>query len=274
MSDLMEKITTARDYILARTEIAPEIAIILGSGLGGLIDDVQVDAAFPYGEIPDFPVSTVAGHAGQLALGSLVGKQVVVMQGRFHFYEGYPMSLVIFPIRVMQALGARSLIVTNAAGGLNPAFSPGDVMLITDHINTMGANPLIGTNEDALGPRFPDLSRAYDPDLRALALAIAEREEIPVQQGVYVATSGPTYETPAERRHLRIIGGDAVGMSTVPEVIAANHAGMRVLGLSAITNKATGDPDQQPDSHEEVIAMAKVAGEKLVRLVRSVIQEM
>jgi len=274
MSELMEKVTTARDYILARTEIAPEIAIILGSGLGGLIDDVQVDAAFPYGEIPDFPVSTVVGHAGQLALGSLFRKQVVVMQGRFHFYEGYPMSLVIFPIRVMQALGAKSLIVTNAAGGLNPVFSPGDVMLITDHINTMGDNPLIGPNEDALGPRFPDLSRAYDPDLRALTLAIAEREGIPVQQGVYVATSGPTYETPAERRHLRIIGGDAVGMSTVPEVIAANHAGMRVLGLSAITNKATGDPDQQPDNHAEVLAMAKVAGEKLVRLVRNVIQEM
>ncbi len=274
MSDLMDKVTTARDHILARTEIAPEIAIILGSGLGGLIDDVQVDAAFPYGEIPDFPVSTVVGHAGQLALGTLLGKQVVVMQGRFHFYEGYPMSMVVFPIRVMQALGATSLIVTNAAGGLNPAFSPGDVMLITDHINTMGANPLIGPNEDALGPRFPDLSRAYDPDLRALVLDVAGREEIPLQQGVYVATSGPTYETPAERRHLRIIGGDAVGMSTVPEVIAASHAGMHVLGLSAITNKATGDPDQQPDSHEEVLEMAKVAGEKLVRLVRKVIQKM
>ena len=274
MSKLMTSIIRAQEYIQARTEIVPQIAIILGSGLGGLIEDVQVEATFPYEEIPNFPVSTVEGHAGQLALGALAGKPVVVMQGRFHFYEGYPMSLVIYPVRVMQALGANSLVVTNAAGGLNPTFDPGDVMLITDHINAMGTNPLIGPNEDNIGPRFPDLTHAYDPDLRVLALNVAEHEKIPVQQGVYVAWSGPTYETRAERRYLRIIGGDAVGMSTVPEVIAANHAGMKVLGLSAITNKATGDPDQQPDSHEEVVAMAKVAGEKLVRLVRNVITEM
>lgn len=274
MNKEMGKIATARDYIQARTRVVPQIAIILGSGLGALADDVQVDAAFPYSEIPGFPVSTVAGHAGQLALGTLAGKSVVMMQGRFHYYEGYPMSLVVFPVRVMCALGAASLIVTNAAGGLNPDLNPGDVMLITDHINTMGNNPLIGPNEGEIGPRFPDLSRAYDPDLRTLALDVARREGIELQQGVYVACSGPSYETPAERRYMRIIGGDAVGMSTVPEVIAANHAGMRVLGMSAITNKATGDPDQQPDSHEEVIAMAKVAGERLVRLVRSVISEM
>ncbi len=274
MNDQQEKIRTARDYIQARTRIQPQLAVILGSGLGALADEVEVDAAFPYGEIPGFPISTVAGHAGQLVVGSLANKKVVVMQGRFHYYEGYPMSLIIFPIRVMQALGSTALIVTNAAGGLNPEFNAGEVMLITDHINVMGNNPLIGPNDDQIGPRFPDMSQAYDPDLRALALTIAKRAGIKLQQGVYVATSGPTYETSAERRHLRIIGGDAVGMSTVPEVIAANHAGMRVLGMSAITNKATGDPDQQPDSHEEVIAMAKVAGEKLVRLVRQVIQEM
>lgn len=274
MNETIASITHAKEYINARTDIVPEIAIILGSGLGDLIDDVQVEAAFPYNEIPDFPVSTVKGHAGRLALGTLAGKSVVVMQGRFHFYEGYPMSLVIYPVRVMQALGAKSLVVTNAAGGLNPAFNPGDVMLITDHINAIGTNPLIGPNEDSIGPRFPDMTNAYDSALRALALNVADREKIPVQQGVYVAWSGPTYETRAERRYLRIIGGDAVGMSTVPEVIAANHAGMKVLGLSAITNKATGDPDQQPDSHEEVVAMAKVAGEKLVRLVRNVITEM
>ncbi len=274
MNDQQEKIRTARDYIQARTRIQPQLAVILGSGLGALADEVEVDAAFPYGEIPGFPISTVAGHAGQLVVGSLADKKVVVMQGRFHYYEGYPMSLIIFPIRVMQALGSTALIVTNAAGGLNPEFNAGEVMLITDHINAMGNNPLIGPNDDQIGPRFPDMSQAYDPDLRALALTIAKRAGIKLQQGVYVATSGPTYETSAERRHLRIIGGDAVGMSTVPEVIAANHAGMRVLGMSAITNKATGDPDQQPDSHEEVIAMAKVAGEKLVRLVRQVIQEM
>jgi deoxyribose-phosphate aldolase len=184
------------------------------------------------------------------------------------------MSLIILPVRVMHALGAISLIVTNAAGGLNPDFDPGEVMLITDHINTMGSNALIGPNDDLIGPRFPDMTHTYAPDLRALALNVAKRAGIPLRQGVYVATSGPTYETPAERRHLRVIGGDAVGMSTVPEVTAANHAGMRILGMSAITNKATGDQDQQPDSHEEVLAMAKVAGKKLVRLVRSVIEAM
>jgi purine-nucleoside phosphorylase len=274
MSDQKEKIEAARAYIQARTQTQPQLAIILGSGLGALADEVQGTAIFPYSEIPHFPVSTVAGHAGQLVTGVLAGKSVVVMQGRFHYYEGYPMSVVVFPVRVLRALGAASLIVTNAAGGLNPEFDAGDVMLITDHINTMGNNPLIGPNDDDLGPRFPDMSRAYDPNLRALALTAAEREGIRLHQGVYVATSGPTFETSAERRYLRLIGGDAVGMSTVPEVIAANHAGMRVLGLSAITNKATGQPDQQPDSHAEVIAMAQVAGDKLVRLVRQVIQEM
>ncbi len=274
MSEQIEKITAARDYIQTRTQIRPQIAVILGSGLGALADEVQVDAVFPYGEIPGFPVSTVAGHAGQLVLGTLVGKKVVVMQGRFHYYEGYPMSRIIFPIRVMHALGANSLIVTNAAGGLNPDFDPGDVMLITDHINTMGANPLIGPNDETIGPRFPDMTHTYAPDLRGLALNVAGREGILVRQGVYVATSGPTYETPAERRYLRVIGGDAVGMSTIPEATAANHAGMRILGLSAITNKATGDADQQADSHEEVLAMAKVAGEKLVRLVRNVLEAM
>lgn len=274
MSEQMEKIIAARDYIQARTKIKPQIAVILGSGLGALADEVEVDAIFPYSEIPGFPVSTVAGHAGRLLLGTLAGKKAAVMQGRFHYYEGYPMSLVVFPVRVMHALGVNSLIVTNAAGGLNPDFDPGDVMLITDHVNAMGDNPLIGYNEEEIGPRFPDMTYAYAPDLRALALNVAKGEDIRLRQGVYVATSGPTFETPAERRHFRIIGGDAVGMSTVPEVIAANHAGMRVLGLSAITNKATGGADQQPDSHEEVLATAKIAGEKLVRLVRQVIQTM
>ncbi len=274
MSEQIEKITAARDYILARTQIKPQIAVILGSGLGALADEVQVDAVFPYSEIPGFPVSTVVGHAGQLVLGTLAGKEVVVMQGRFHYYEGYPMSLVVFPVRVMHALGADTLIVTNAAGGLNPDFDAGEVMLITDHINMMGANPLIGHNEDTIGPRFPDMTHTYNLDLRTLVQDEAELEGITLRQGVYVATSGPTFETPAERRHFRVIGGDATGMSTVPEVIAANHAGMRILGMSAITNKATGEADQQPDSHTEVLEMAKVAGGKLVRLVRRVIQEM
>lgn len=272
MSEQINEITAARDFIQARTQIKPQIGVILGSGLGVLADEVQVDAVFPYSEIPGFPVSTVAGHAGRLVVGTLAGKKVIVMQGRFHYYEGYPMSLVIFPVRVMRALGVTVLIVTNAAGGLNPGFNPGDVMLITDHINTMGQNPLLGPNEEELGPRFPDMTHTYASDLRALALDVANRELITLQQGVYVALSGPTFETPAERRYLRIIGGDAVGMSTVPEVVAAKHAGLTVLGFSAITNRATGEPDQQPDSHAEVLAMASVAGEKLVRLVRKVLE--
>ena len=273
MTDQYQNILAARDFIQANTKIKPDIAIILGSGLGGLVNDVQVDNAFPYNEIPGFAASTVSGHAGKLILGTLAGKQVVIMQGRLHYYEGHPMSAIIFPIRVMHALGATTLIVTNAAGGLNPDFRPGDVMLITDHINMQGANALIGSNLDELGPRFPDMTHTYTPELQALALQIAVQENISLQQGVYVAWSGPTYETPAERRFLRIIGGDAVGMSTVPEATAANHAGMRILGFSAITNIATGESNQPPDSHEEVLAMAQVAGEKLTRLVRIVLEK-
>lgn len=274
MSEQMKNIEAARDYIQARTTVRPQLAVILGSGLGALADEVEADAVFSYGDIPGFPVSTVEGHAGRLMLGRLMGKNVAVMQGRFHYYEGYPMTQIIMPIRVLQALGARSLIVTNAAGGLNPDFDPGDVMLITDHINAMGTNALIGPNEDEIGPRFPDMTFSYAPDLQALALNISRRENVTLRRGVYAAVSGPSFETPAERRYLRIIGGDAVGMSTVPEVTAANHAGMRILGFSAITNKATGDEDQQPDSHEEVLAMAQVAGEKLIRIVRSIIEAM
>ncbi|MBN1220784.1 MAG: purine-nucleoside phosphorylase [Anaerolineae bacterium] len=274
MSEQMEKIVAARDYIQARTKIMPQVAIILGSGLGSLADEVKIDAVFPYSEIPGFPATTVVGHAGRLVVGQLEGKHVVVMQGRFHYYEGQPMATVILPVRVMYALGARVLIVTNSAGGLNPDFEPGDVMLITDHLNLMGTNALIGPNEDELGPRFPDMTHTYSPHLQALALRLARREEIALQQGIYAAWSGPTYETPAERRFLRLIGGDAVGMSTVPEVTAARHAGMRILGLSAITNIATGAADQPPDNHEQVLAMAQVAGEKLVRLVRRLVREM
>jgi len=273
MSETIQNILAARNYIQANTQIQPKIAIILGSGLGALADEVQIDAAFPYQEIPGFAQSTVSGHAGRLIVGTLAGKKVIIMQGRLHYYEGHPMSAIIFPVRVMHALGANTLIVTNAAGGLNPDFDPGDVMLITDHINVQGNNALIGPNLDEIGPRFPDMTHTYTPELQALALEIAEREKISLRQGVYVAWSGPTYETPAERRYLRIIGGDAVGMSTVPEVTAANHAGMHILGLSAITNIATGGPDQPPDSHEEVLAMAQVAGKKLVRLVGQILEQ-
>jgi purine-nucleoside phosphorylase len=272
MTRQADQITLARDHIRAQTPFEPEIALILGSGLGGLAEEVEAAAVIPYEEIPGYPVSTVVGHAGQLVLGTLAGKKVVVMRGRLHYYEGYPMSLLAMPIRVLHAIGARILIVTNACGGLNPAFSPGDVMLITDHINTMGSNPLIGPNDDSIGPRFPDMTYAYDPDLQALAVKLADRLEVPLRQGVYVALSGPSYETRAERRYLRVIGGDAVGMSTVPEVIAAVHAGMRVLGFSAVTNIATGEEDQPPDDHEKVLATAKIAGERLTVLVREVLR--
>lgn len=274
MSDQISQINRAKDYIQSLSDIRPQISVILGSGLGSLADEVDVDQVIPYEDIPDFPVSTVPGHAGYLILGSLLGKKVVVMKGRFHYYEGYPMERIALPIRVLNALGAKALIVTNAAGGLNPDFDPGDVMLITDHINMMGANPLMGPNDAEIGPRFPDLTYAYPPDLQALALNVAERNKITLRQGVYVAVHGPSFETKAERRFLRVAGGDAVGMSTVPEVIVAHHAGMRVLGFSAVTNIATGEPDQPPDSHDHVLKMAQVAGEKLVTLVRQVIKAM
>ncbi len=266
MNETRQQIAEARAYIQARTRITPQLALVLGSGLGDLVDEIEVDAEFPYNEIPHFAVSTVAGHAGKLVLGRLKGKEVAVMQGRLHYYEGHPMAAIIFPIRVLHALGAGTLIVTNAAGGLNPAYTPGDLMLISDHINAMGDNALIGPNDETIGPRFPDMTHTYTPALRDLALATAEQEGIALQQGVYAAWSGPAFETPAERRYLRLIGGDAVGMSTVPEVTAARHMGMQILGFSVITNVATGLEDQPSDDHLEVLDMAQRAGKTLARL--------
>jgi purine-nucleoside phosphorylase len=274
MKEQMKTIRAARDYIQTKTSLVPQIAIVLGSGLGGLADKVQADAIIPFTEIPGFAQSTVSGHAGKLIVGTMAGKSVIMMQGRLHYYEGLPMSAIIFPIRVMRLLGAKLFIVTNAAGGLNPDFTPGDIMLITDHINVQGNNALIGANLDEVGPRFPDMTHTYTPELQQLALEIAAEERIELQQGVYAAWSGPTFETPAERRYLRIIGGDAVGMSTVPEVTAANHAGMDILGFSVITNVATGGPEQPPDDHLEVLAMANAAGEKLVRLVERILEKL
>jgi purine-nucleoside phosphorylase len=274
MTEHMKNILAARDYIQLKCQTKPEIAIILGSGLGDLANEVVVDAVFPFTDIPGFAQSTVKGHAGKLIIGTLAGKKVVILQGRLHYYEGYPMSAIITPIRVMNKLGANTLIVTNACGGLNPDFDPGDVMLIVDHINVQGDNALIGPNEDEFGPRFPDMTHTYTPELQKLALKTAKDEHISLREGIYAAWSGPTFETPAERRYLRIIGGDAVGMSTVPEVTAANHAGMRILGLSAVTNIATGGPDQPTDSHEEVLAMAQVSGKKLVQLVRRILEQL
>ncbi len=269
------EIAEAAQAIQARTALRPSIGLILGSGLGPLADAVQDAARVPYAEVPHFVRPTVEGHPGELVLGFLEGQPVCVMRGRFHYYEGYTMQQVTFPVRVMHALGARTLLVTNAAGGLNPAFRPGDLMLIKDHINLVGMtglNPLIGPNDDALGPRFPDMSCAYDPGLRRLAHEVAQAEGIPLHEGVYICLSGPTYETPADLRFLRLIGADAVGMSTVPEVIVARHMGMAVLGISGISNVAqVGTEEVQKTSHEEVLAAAALLVPRLSTLIRGVL---
>lgn len=248
---MYESAKQSAEYIQSKLKVTPEIGLILGSGLGILADEIEDAVAIPYSEIPNFPVSTVHGHAGQLVIGRLSGKTVIAMQGRFHHYEGYTMDKVTFPVRVMKLLGVEKLIVTNAAGGVNQGFTPGDLMLITDHINFM-SNPLIGANDERFGPRFPDMSTAYDKEFQQLARKVAADLNITIQQGVYLGLTGPTYETPAEIRMIRTLGGDAVGMSTVPEVIVANHSSMRVLGISCITNMAAGILDQ-PLNHEEVI---------------------
>jgi purine-nucleoside phosphorylase len=247
-----DKITNAVNFLKTKYNQTPVLGLILGSGLGVLADEIETPVKIPYGDIPDFPVSTVEGHAGQLVFGRLEGIEVVAMQGRFHYYEGYSFDKVTFPVRVMKGLGVETLIVTNAAGGINENFSPGDLMLISDHINNMGSNPLIGSNDDRLGPRFPDMSEAYSRELRKLAKETASRLNIKVKEGVYAAFTGPTYETPAEIRAFRILGADAVGMSTVPEVIVARHSDIKVLGISCITNMAAGILDQ-PLTHHEVI---------------------
>ncbi len=256
--------------IKRRADRAPEIGIILGSGLGALAGEVGADASIPFGDIPHFLRTGVEGHAGRLVVGTLEGRPVAVLQGRVHFYEGNPMAGVMFPVRVLHALGARILIVTNAAGGLNREWAAGDLMVISDHINFMGTNPLIGPNEDDLGPRFPDMSAAYDPAFVALAEQVALELGITLRKGVYVGVPGPSYETPAELRMLARWGADAVGMSTVHEVITARHAGMRVLGLSAITDMATGETVSAV-THEEVIATARRIEPDFVRLVRRLV---
>ena len=231
---MLEKIKSTAAYLKANTTAKPKIGIVLGSGLGDFVKSLDKINVFPYQDIPEFPVSTVEGHAGNLVFASYQGVEVVIMQGRFHFYEGYTMEEVAFPVRVMKEMGVETLFITNAAGGLNPAQEIGDLMLITDHINLMGDNPLMGKNENALGPRFPDMLDTYDEDLIEQAESI--KMEIPLHKGVYIGVSGPTFETPAEYKFMRIIGGDAVGMSTVPEVIAAQHMGMRIMAVSVITD--------------------------------------
>lgn len=260
MSELL-RVREAAEYVAGRTELRPEVGLILGSGLGGLADEMEDATAIPYPSIPHFPASTVPGHKGRLVVGRLAGTPVYAMQGRFHFYEGYAMEQVVRPVRVMARLGVRILIVTNAAGGVNESFNPGDLMLIVDHINMFGTNPLIGPNEEEFGVRFPDMTEAYDKELRALAEEVARERGLTLRQGVYMGLSGPVFETPAEIRAWRTLGADAVGMSTVPEVIAARHMDVRVLGISCISNMAAGILPE-PLTHEDVIKVtARAAGD-------------
>lgn len=266
-------IREAADFIRSKTIISPKVGLILGSGLGVLADHIEEAVSIPYSDIPYFPQSTVEGHAGELMIGTLNGAPVVLMKGRFHMYEGYGPELTAFPVRVMKELGVEKLLVTNAAGGINTTYQPGDLMLISDHINLTGTSPLIGQNDNELGPRFPDMSQAYSRRLRELARKTAEKAGVPLQEGVYVGLLGPSYETPAEIRMLRTLGGDAVGMSTVSEVIVARHAGLEVLGISCISNMASGILDQ-PLSHDEVMETTDRVREKFLSLVLAIIPQM
>jgi purine-nucleoside phosphorylase len=256
----------------------PLIGLVLGSGLSSLADTIQDASIMPYDQIPHWPVSTVAGHGGRLVAGALEGQAVLALQGRAHFYEGYSMSQITFPVRVMHALGVKTLVVTNAAGGINPNFTPGDLMLIKDHLNLLGIaghNPLRGANDESIGPRFPDMTQAYDTHLRHLAHEVALAAGFSLQEGVYAYVAGPSFETPAELRYLRIIGADAVGMSTVPSVVVARHAGMRVLGISTITNKA--DPDPAPGTtltHNEVLDIGQRVIPQLTQLLRGILRRL
>lgn len=261
----------AQTFIQEKLTVQPTIGLILGSGLGVLADEITEAVSIPYADIPNFPVSTVSGHKGQLVIGNLEGKQVIAMQGRFHFYEGYTMEQVTFPVLVMKALGVNQLFVTNAAGGINKTFEPGDLMVIEDHINNMGTNPLIGPNDDQIGDRFPDMSQAYDRELIAHAKKSAKQLDLKIQTGVYVGNTGPSYETGAEVRMLRHLGGDAVGMSTVPEVIVANHAGLSVLGISCISNMAAGILDQ-PLNHQEVMETTSRVKQDFLTFVKKMVK--
>jgi purine-nucleoside phosphorylase len=267
----VEQIDEAVDRVRQSTSYQPKIGLILGSGLGSLAESIMDADLISTTDLPNWPKSTVEGHSGRLVIGRLEGQIVLALQGRVHFYEGYSMSQVVFPVRVMQRLGIETLIVTNAAGAVNPDFTPGDLMLITDHLGLLGVNPLIGPNLDVFGPRFPDMSQMYDRALQRIARRVAQENHIPLQEGVYVGLSGPSYESPADLRFLRLAGVDAVGMSTVPEVIAARHGGMRVLGVSGISNKANLDGDTQT-SHAEVLEAGKAIAPKLEKLLRAILR--
>ena len=266
----LRSIDEAVAHVRERADWSPEVGIVLGTGLGALIRDMEIDAAIDYGEIPHFPVSTVESHSGRLVFGSLEGRSVLAMQGRFHYYEGYTMEQVTFPIRVMQRLGIGTLVVSNACGGMNPGYRRGDLMRIDDHINLIGDNPLRGPNIDELGPRFPDMSEPYDRGLGALADRVALEARIRLHVGVYVAVEGPNLETRAEYRFLRSIGADVVGMSTVPEVIVARHAGMRVLGISIVTDECFPD-SLEPVDVDTIIRVAGEAEPRMTRVIRETI---
>lgn len=267
---MLKKIKETVEYLDSKILNKPEIGIILGTGLGGLVNEINIQHAIPYEFIPNFPVSTVEGHRGQLLSGTMSGKNVIALQGRFHYYEGYSMQELSFPIRVMKFLGIKTLILSNASGGVNPEFEIGDLMIITDHINLMKNNPLIGQNEEEIGTRFPDMSNAYDPELIRRAFEIADKHEIKLQKGIYAAVSGPTFETPAEYKYIRIIGADAVGMSTVPEVIAARHMGLRCFAFSVISD--LGVPGKIVEiTHKEVIEAARAVEPKMTKIIKEVI---
>jgi len=272
MNDMTAMYRKAADFIEGRIQERPQIAIILGSGLGPLADEIQHPVEIDYGDIPGFPKTTVKGHAGKLIYGILGGKRVLAMKGRFHYYEGHEIAQVVFHIRVFKLLGISDLIVTNAAGGINTSFRPGDLMLITDHISFFAPSPLRGENPDEFGPRFPDMCNAYDPELIALAAEIGKKRGISLKQGVYAFAQGPMFETPAEIRAFRALGADAVGMSTVPEVIMARHCGIRVLGISCITNMAAGILGQKLD-HMEVIDTAKKVEKDFSGLVADILEQ-
>ena len=271
--EYVKRVNEAVEYLKNKISETPKIAIVLGSGLHGIAEETEEAVTIPYKDIPGFPVSTAPGHKGELIFGKFHGKNIMLMNGRFHYYEGYSMKDVTFPIRVMQLIGVEILIVTNAAGGLNPDFEVGRPMIITDHINFMGDNPLRGPNVDEWGPRFPDMSEAYDSELRQIAYNSAKELGISVYQGVYVAVAGPNFETPAELRMLRHFGADAVGMSTVPEVIVARHGGIKVLGISAITDRAVPE-DLKPLTAEEVLEVAEKTGKLIAQIISEVIKKL
>lgn len=263
----------ALEYIQSKTDMRPNYMLILGTGLGQLADEMIIETVITYDEIPHFPVSTVESHAGKLLFGTLGDKEIVAMQGRFHYYEGYTMNQIVFPVRVLKENGADTLIVSNACGGMNPSYKRGDIMLISDHINLLGDNPLIGPNDNDLGPRFPDMSDPYTERLRDIAQNVALNEAIPMHQGVYVALSGPMLETRAEYRYLRLLGADVVGMSTVPEVTAAVHMGMDVLGISVITDECFPD-SLQPVNIEEILDAAAMAEPKMTKVIIGVLEKL